>query len=67
MASRRSARPQRTESNIPLRYTFKQDIQQKAGGRLANAFLPGFLSRHNERFAVAAADPTRHGGSGPMA
>jgi len=24
----------------------------------ANAFLPGFLLRHNERFAMAAADPT---------
>jgi hypothetical protein len=34
MASRRSARPQRTESNVPLRYTFEQDIQRKAGGRL---------------------------------
>jgi hypothetical protein len=67
MASRRSARPQRTESNAPLRCTFKGEIQQKAGGRLANALLLGFLIRHNERFAVPAADPTRPGGSGPMA
>jgi len=43
MASRRSARPQRTESNVPLRYTFEHDLQQKEGGRLF--YGRGFTAR----------------------
>jgi hypothetical protein len=45
LASRRSARPQRTGSNAPLRSTLKGDIRQEVCGRLANAFVLGFLIR----------------------